>query len=254
MYFFTLSSASSWLSFCRLDISTGRLAIGDAQFAMIPDMLVKLPVGRYSVEVKIIEVNGQRIVSRLRLIRAGTRGKLGRLLGETATDTAQTGVCDYDHFARVWVDFETSFEPIGEALHAAAMAGDLCGIAILDAHLGAVMPFVTSGFGDGIYPVFKVIAGSKPIGVEIRYTTVKKALRELAAVASAAFGLPPMPPIDLGSSAVIDDVANSVTTSSFAPPDAVDRIEVSSSDCVLGDYVVGYGLGGDEDKNSADNS
>jgi hypothetical protein len=225
-----------WLSFCTLDLASGRLLIGDVQF--LPSLedcsLVELPVGRYRIEVKFIELDGQRHVSRLRLTQACSHAKRGRWLGTTWTDTAQTGVCDYDSFRKAWVDFETSYELIRGTIEGAVTHG----IAVLDTELGAVMPFVASGLGDGEYPVYELVAGSARVGVEIRFTTLKKASKELSEFMSGRYGTEPIAQIDLGTSALVDDVANSVTTGCFAPSEPID---VLASDHNVGTFVIGCG-------------
>ena len=165
---------SGWLDFCSLSLKGGSFLAVDAQFVPSePDgLLVKLPPGNYSVQAKAVNYGGDRRVSRLRVFRDGASPKLGEKIGETWTDTAKTGVCDFESFSQAWgSDDDASYETIEPFFD----TDNPFGIVIFDAARGAIMPFVDSGFGDGTFPVFELAENGKRVGFEIEFIGEGKA-------------------------------------------------------------------------------
>lgn len=167
----TLGRQTDWLEFCTLRLSAGRLLVCDAQFVPGEEsgMVVDLPPGEYTVEARVIEYKGwwsrDRRVSRARVYRNSSVPLLGRRIGQTWTDTAATGFCDYDALLR-WSEGDEAFYHVVDRTMETA---DKCGIAVYDAATDAVVPYVTSGFGDGEFPVFELIAGGRRVGIEVEF-------------------------------------------------------------------------------------
>ncbi|MES1180595.1 MAG: tetratricopeptide repeat protein, partial [Verrucomicrobiota bacterium] len=161
---------TDWLDFCELELKGANFLIVDAQF--VPSekdgLLVALSPAKYSVQGKAINYGGDRRVSRLRVFQNGSNLRLGDEIGKTWTDTANTGICDFETFSKAWGnDDDASYkiiEPFFESLN------DV-GIAVLAAASGAIMPFVHSGFGDGTFSVFELQAEGKRVGFEIEFIT-----------------------------------------------------------------------------------
>lgn len=157
---------TDWLDFCELELKGSNILIVDTQF--VPSekdgLLVALSAGKYTIQAKTVNYGGDRRVSRLRAFQAGTNPKLGEEIGKTWTDTAMTGICDFETFSKAWGnDNHASYaviEPFFES-------GEDFGVAVFDAASGAVMPFVHSGFGDGNFPVLELLAARKRVGFEI---------------------------------------------------------------------------------------
>lgn len=161
---------TEWLGFTQLDLSDGKLLICDLEFLMIEEeLLVELSSGRYEVQAKIMEYPGDRRVSRLRLLPAGVAASLGEPLGETWTDTAQTSVWDVTAMTRAYERRGMSDDALHDLVEKARDEQGRCGVLDLDAAQGAVAPFVDSGFGDGTFPVFALIADGRRVGVEIEF-------------------------------------------------------------------------------------
>jgi hypothetical protein len=105
-------------------------------------------------------------ISRLRTWLHGTAPTLGDQIGDTWTDTALTGICDYKTFRLAWDrDAAAAYATIMPTFGSA----DTHGVAVLDADEGAIMPFVSSGFGDGEFPVNGLVVDSRRVGVEIEF-------------------------------------------------------------------------------------
>lgn len=168
---------SEWLGFTQLDLSEGRLLICDLGFIPSEDdgLLVELPAGRYEVQAKVMEYAGDQRVSRLRLAPSGIAASLGEQLGETWTDTAQTSICDFTAMSRHFEAAELDDDAFGEQLDQTREEQGVCGVLELDAARRAVAPFVDSGFGDGTFPVFALIAGGQRVGVEIEFIAAETA-------------------------------------------------------------------------------
>lgn len=159
---------TDWLDFCELVLKGSKVLCADAQFAPSADdgVLVELSSGKYLVQAKCVDYGGDKRVSRLRILREHVVPALGAQLGETWTDTARTGVCDFAVFTNAWgTDNDASFEKISPAFN----TSEPFGIAILDKTSGAVLPFVDSGFGDGTFPVFELVVDEKRVGLEIEF-------------------------------------------------------------------------------------
>jgi len=105
-------------------------------------------------------------ISQLRAIPSGVTSSTGAQIGETGTDTAKIGVCDHDVFASAWGDDdEASWDIISPAIEDA----ETHGIAVLDDQVGAVMPFVSSGFGDGTFPIHELVSNGSRVGFEVTF-------------------------------------------------------------------------------------
>jgi hypothetical protein len=157
---------SDWLEFCHLTVRGSKVQVVDASY--VPDesegCMVTLTPGSYDVQVRAIAYGGDVRISRLRVVRPSVSASLAAELGETGTDTANIGVCDHESFLRAWGDDnEASWEIISPAIEEA----DTHGIAVLDEAAGAVMPFVSSGFGDGTFSVHELVADGSRAGFEV---------------------------------------------------------------------------------------
>ena len=159
---------SGWIDLCELKLSGANILIVDTQF--IPSekegLLVKLGPGPYLVQGKVLNYGGDRRVSGLRVFRTGTIPVMGEKIGETWTDTARTGICDFEAFSKAWGNDDDAAYGIIEPF---LDKGDNVGVAVLDESGGAIMPFVHSGFGDGTFPVLELLEDGKRMGFEIEF-------------------------------------------------------------------------------------
>jgi TPR repeat protein len=159
---------SGWLDFCDLVLKGGSILVVDTQF--VPSekdgLLVKLTPGTYSVQAKAVNYGGDVRIARLRVVKNGISPALAEKLGETWTDTANTGICDFETFSQAWgKDDDASYQIIEPFFD----TGEEFGIAVLDEARNALMPFVHSGFGDGSFPVFELQADGVRSGFEIEF-------------------------------------------------------------------------------------
>jgi TPR repeat protein len=159
---------SDWLDFCDLILKGSSILVVDAQFVPSESdgLLVKLSPGIYSVQAKVANYGGDQRVARLRVFQKGGNPKLAEKIGETWTDTAKTGICDFEIFSQAWgKDDDASYNVIEPFFD----TEDEFGIATLNQAGNAVMPFVSSGFGDGSFTVFELQADGQRAGFEIEF-------------------------------------------------------------------------------------
>ncbi|MDQ6631682.1 MAG: SEL1-like repeat protein [Verrucomicrobiota bacterium] len=159
---------TEWLDFHDFDLKGTSILIVDAQFVPSKEdgLLVSLDSGKYLIQAKANSYGGDRRISRLRIFRKNTIPQLCSEIGKTWTDTANTGICDFEIFSKAWGnDDDASYEIIQEDLE----TDNSFGTATLDAARGAVMPFVHSGFGDGSFSVFELVENGVRVGFEIEF-------------------------------------------------------------------------------------
>ena len=165
---------SGWLDFCEFSLRGSSILVVDASFVPSADdgLLIELPPGKYEVQAQVLDYGGDRRPARLRIQLAGSNAAMGAEIGKTWTDTATTGICDFEIFSAAWgEDSDASFEIIKPALE----DNHHYGVAVLDANVGAVMPFLHSGFGDGTYPVYELVAEGRRVGFEVEFIPEGKA-------------------------------------------------------------------------------
>ncbi len=159
---------TDWLYFCELNLRSGKLLVVDPSYGPKPDqgLLVDLPTGKYVIQARVLNYGPVRYVSRLRVLIQESTPTVGKSIGTVGNDTAQIGVCDHEVFSEAWGDDDdASLEKIQNTLWDAEEHG----VAVLDEENGAVMPFVSSGFGDGEYHVHELLSDGKLAGVEVEF-------------------------------------------------------------------------------------
>lgn len=160
---------SGWLRLGELAVTGDLVLVCDRDFLPSKDdgLAVKLAPDTYVVEARVQVYPGDRRISRLRLVAAGCTPTPGESLGETWTDTAVTAICDLKTFQQVW---ERLGEDVSRSrLETARESLNDCGVFSLEAGTGAVAPWVTSGFGDGIFPVTAQVEAGRRVGFEVEF-------------------------------------------------------------------------------------
>lgn len=159
---------TGWMPLAEFTLKGGKFLVCDFNFIPSePDgVIIRAKPGEYTIEAKAIDFDGDRRISRLRIFQRDKQPILGKKIGETWTDTAMTGVCDLDNFTKEW----SALEPgkAEEKLQEEYEKGDDCGVFRLQT-TGTKIPFVSSGFGDGRFPVFKLRDRKVPVGFEIEF-------------------------------------------------------------------------------------
>ena len=159
---------TEWLDFCDFTLRGPQFLVVDASFLPEPGdgLVIDCAPGDYHLDARVMAYGDDARIARLRVARTGVAGRRGPQLGETWTDTAQTAICDLDHFSAAWgTDDEASYARMEDAL----AEGSSHGIAVLDAAAHAVAPFVTSGFGDGTFAVYDLVSDAGRAGFEVEF-------------------------------------------------------------------------------------
>ncbi len=159
---------SDWLDLCEFALRSPSLHVVDPCYASDPreGCLVALPPGIYRVQARAIAYGRDVRISRLRATRSDAAAVTGPEIGYTGSDTANIGIYDFEVFSRAWgVKGKSSWETIRPTLEGA----DTHGVAVLDEAVGAVMPFVSSGFGDGTFPIHEFRVDGSRVGFEVTF-------------------------------------------------------------------------------------
>ncbi len=154
---------TGWLELCTIEVTSGKLWIGDPLLANEEDGCVAtVPRGTYTVEGIGCFSDGARTVYSVRArLRSAAAVQVGGEIGETGTDCAMIGICDIGAFDAACKDAAD----VQDELEAKTWRAGFGRIA-LKKYRGAVMAFVPSGDGDGCGPVRELLESGKCIGLQ----------------------------------------------------------------------------------------
>ncbi len=160
--------AAKWVPVAELEVVSGTVWAGDPLRMNEKDgLLIKLPPGTYVMAAQGMDFDGFRVVGRLRVYPRTVRAdclKTGRAIGKTGTDSAAITVCDLRGILPVIAGQEG---PLQRELEK-QMRGQ-CGLLTSKLVPGFATPFVQSGFGDGIGPVYALQANGRRVGLELDF-------------------------------------------------------------------------------------
>jgi hypothetical protein len=160
---------SDWLEFGEVDIPTGSLWIGDATVLNSTEgRTVKVPPGRYVVQLKGMDFKGVRTFSRVRAFAVNCeRFSQGDEIGEVITDSSMIGICDIAAVdAAVTKRYMAEFEnDLREATAEPGSAIDTFAYG----KKNFMLAYVPSGLGDGAFPVYSLEASGGAVGVEVEF-------------------------------------------------------------------------------------
>jgi hypothetical protein len=162
---------SDWIDFGEIHCKSGKFLVIDPAFVadVSNGVVVKCPSGAYRLSAKVISYGRDRRVSRLRVLNAGIKAdatKKREQIGEAWADVAAIGVCDAQAFAKIFPkDEEEAEELIENYLDEGKSAGSI----IMEGHEDTPLCYVSSGFGDGTFPVYALTSGRKRIGFEVEF-------------------------------------------------------------------------------------
>lgn len=161
---------TDWLALATVALPEGSLWAGDPQVIDAEDGLsIDVAPGDYRVEVKGLDVDGFRTVSRLRVVRRDVPAPArGDVIGETGTDSGQIAVCDIAAFgAAVGTDadlVERAVRDVGKAPFGTLVIA------------GIDVAFCMTG-SDGGGPVHALLDGASVVGIELPFVDTMHAYR-----------------------------------------------------------------------------
>jgi hypothetical protein len=162
----TVGMESDWLPFTTLNVTTGSVWAGDPWIANAEDgLVVRLPLGTYQLEAKVMDFAGRKRISRLRACLESAKAPvLGKEIGETGTDSAKMVVCDMG-------TLEASIGADDDRYRDLVMKHEYkdCGCIQFRMKKPIVLPYVSTGFGDGGAPVFVLKSGRRRVGLELEF-------------------------------------------------------------------------------------
>lgn len=151
-----------WMVLGDLPITSGRMWVGDVQFAPIEEdgEVVDVPVGIYEVSVMWGDGDSEAI---LRAVLKGTEAERGEKIGETWADTASQAVCDFEAYGTA----------VGEDHNAYWEKSDMAILSEIPGRYelapGAVLIHCTSGDGDGTFPLYEIASEGNRVGIEVDF-------------------------------------------------------------------------------------
>jgi hypothetical protein len=167
----TVGVETDWLPVATLKLTTGRLWIGDPQFAWAEanegeGCVIDLPRDDYHIEAKGIDFEGVRFASRVRIYRDGSREiTASDAFGDAGTDSAQIGIADQmalkaSFYAACGDDVDAALDMLEENIDSAV------GIFEPDPGGAGCLVYLPSGMGDGGGPVLRLLSDGQCVGIE----------------------------------------------------------------------------------------
>ncbi len=156
------SECTDWLQLCTIEITSGKLWIGDPLIANEQDGCVgAVAAGTYVIEgIGCISDRTRTVRSiRARLLCA-SMFQVGPEIGETGTDSGMVGICDIGEFDAACKKAATVQDELEEKTWRAGF-----GCIVFKRFRGAVMAFVPSGNGDGCGPVRELLSSGARVGI-----------------------------------------------------------------------------------------
>jgi hypothetical protein len=159
-----------WESLGQIQLNSGKLLIEDAAFSpsLEDGLIVELAPGTYDVERKLVVYGNDARNAGLRVFPRGQTTSRGAQIGETWTDTGELGVSDFDR-ARSTLEAlgdDAFYDQYSKILD---QADPGTGSGIVRHENAPLLFFVSSGFGDGTYPVYELVSQDTRSGVEIEF-------------------------------------------------------------------------------------
>jgi hypothetical protein len=155
---------SPWLDFCSIELASGRLLLSDPIFYPEGTVVVELGPGTYRVQVRLIDEEGQRRASRLR-VTSDTAALPGSVLGTVEIDSALLGVGDAERLAQRDELAQKEIALVWDRQDAEAGYGIVPWVR----QDGTAMPFVESILGYGDYPVYELRRGEHRVGAQVDF-------------------------------------------------------------------------------------
>jgi len=156
---------SEWVVFASFPVVSGKMSVSDPMFFrdLPPPPTFAVGSGSYQVQAKVVTYPGDKRVSRLRAVLEEP-SSVGPRLGYVGVDFAQVTVFDP-------VVLNDAAENL-TASESERLVDDLdaireYGAVRIGADDSAIMPVVSSGFGDGRYPIHELLVDGKRVGLEV---------------------------------------------------------------------------------------
>lgn len=158
---------TGWMEFVQLSIPNGRLWVGDAWMANESDGIA-IPVlpGEYVLSVKGMDFEGHRRTSRARVCLSSIQEpKVCDKLGEVWVDVGDLGICDIAALEYALTP-DLTYPYQDELRDRSAEMSKMHFVYPLGEFEIALL---TTGFGDGVYPVYELRSGGQAIGLEVEF-------------------------------------------------------------------------------------
>lgn len=162
-----------WEPFGRIQLDSGKLLIEDAGFtpSLVDGTLVELPVGTYEVQRKLVVYGDDARNMGLRVILPDQAGSRGDRIGETWTDTGETAASDYERARSALraLGERVFYDRYAKVLEQESRRAPARSSGLVDYEDKPLLLFVSSGFGDGQFPIYELVAQDQRVGIEVQF-------------------------------------------------------------------------------------
>jgi hypothetical protein len=154
-----------WCEVGTITITSGTLGVAD--FFVIPDGIqVPVPVGTFQVEVRLISFDGNFEIASARAWTGNVAPtQVGPQLGEIGVDMAHVVFADFASITAAAGSPDELYDSLDRAPMNDPASVDQIWIGDQEFRFASCL----SGFGDGNYAVFGLVAGGETVGLEVRF-------------------------------------------------------------------------------------
>ncbi|HVX84856.1 MAG TPA: hypothetical protein VH253_08580 [Phycisphaerae bacterium] len=156
---------SDWDVIASLEITSGEIAVLDPM--SFDSITLKLPPGRYQVAIKRVQYLDEQYtrVSRVRV--SNSKGaQLGPQIDRVGVDAATLGIVDASALSD---DNTEEWERHTAEIESSWQSGEDCGYVQWGDADSAIMAHVSTGYGDGTFPVCELTLNQQRAGFEIEF-------------------------------------------------------------------------------------
>ncbi len=161
---------SEWIDVGEVNVPQGLLWAGDPQVIRAEEgCTVEAPPGQYKFQIKGMDFDGVRVLSRARVIAKSARKfALGPRVGEAGTDVAQIAICDV-RALNEGVGTKNLDEFVQDIAEQISEGPSIANTEFAYGKKSIEIVFAPSGFGDGGYDVYVLRSGDKTVGLEVEF-------------------------------------------------------------------------------------
>lgn len=152
-----------WRDFAILELNSGMLVVTDPM--LFPGSTFELEPGRYLVSVACATQEGEEVIARLKVCRAGIVKTRAEKSGDVIVDFAQVTVGDHAAMEAAGKSIRTPQD--AQRMLDVLARPDLMGFVPWDLSGQVTTPYVRTPDGDGEFPIYQLVSGSQIVGIEV---------------------------------------------------------------------------------------
>ena len=157
-----------WVEFLPFELKGRSIYLTDLRPGPCEDgVKIKLEKGNYDVQVCLKVIGDIPVIAAMRVTLEGIEGTDIKQVDEISIDGGSLGFYDYE---RIRSCFGYDMEALYSWGESKMLSGDdEYGVLVYDLKRGYILPFVQSGYGDGVYPVYEVLDKGFRVGALVEF-------------------------------------------------------------------------------------